>query len=329
MKNTGKSLLCIAIASIVGISTLHAQDTKTDANALKGESDGMKSAVPDSLKHWHKGGTISINAQEVSLTNWAAGGQGAISVGGLMSVYFNYHKDKWMWNTNVNLAYGIIKNGSSKDWLKTDDRIQLTSKVGRKAFKSAYYSALFDFKTQFAPGYNYPNDSTRISNFMAPGYFLLAAGLDWEVKPSALSFFIAPATGRLTYVGENYLAREGAFGVQAQVVDPVTGAIITPYKNTLWQFGGYAKMMFQKDVMKNVNFATMVEVFSNYLKNPQNIYVNWTTLTSMKVNKFISATFSTQLIYDPLVNYVGTDGIKHGPRVQFKQVLAVGFAYKF
>jgi hypothetical protein len=328
MKNATTSLLCFIGLSIITMKTLKAQNTKADANALKAETDALKAAKADSTKHWQKGGTISLNAQEVTLTNWAAGGQGAISVGGLINLFFNYHKDKWMWNTNINLQYGLIKNGSSKDWLKTDDRIQLTSKVGRQAFKNAYYSALFDFKTQFAPGYNYPNDSTRISNFMAPGYFLLAVGLDWQPK-SNLSFFIAPATGRLTYVGENYLARTGAYGVRAEVIDPVTGAVITPYSNTLWQFGGYAKMMFQKNVMKNVNFATMVELFSNYLKNPQNIYVNWTTLTSMKVNKYISATFNTQLIYDPLTNYAGSDGIKHGPRVQFKQVLAVGFAYKF
>ena len=97
----------------------------------------------------------------------------------------------------------------------------------------------------------------------------------------------------------------------------------------MWQFGGYAKMQFQKDIMKNVNFATMVEVFSNYLKNPQNMYVNWTTLLNMKVNKFISATFATQLIYDPLVKIKQNDGTLVGPRVQFKQVLSVGFSYNF
>jgi hypothetical protein len=72
----------------------------------------------------------------------------------------------------------------------------------------------------------------------------------------------------------------------------------------------------------------MLELFSDYLHNPQNLYVNWTTLTSMKVNKFISATFSTQLIYDDAVMIKDKDG-KVGPRLQVKQVLGVGLSYKF
>ena len=326
MKKTNV-LVMACLLFMASITSLKAQQPKEDALILKTEAEVLKTITDTAAKHWKHGGTISLNAQEVSLTNWAAGGQGAISGGGIVSLFFNYHKKKIIWNTNVNLAYGIIKNGSSKDWLKTDDRIQLTSKVGREAFKKAYYSALADFKTQFAPGYNYPKDSVKISNFMAPAYGLLALGLDCELD-TGLSFFISPATARVTYVGDNNLARQGAFGVQAQVLD-ATGHIVTPYSNTLYQFGGYAKVQFQKNIMENVSFNTMVEVFSNYLKNPQNMYVNWTTLLSMKVNKYISATFNTQLIYDPLVKIKQADGSLVGPRVQFKQVLGVGFSYKF
>src|ERR1700749_2969213 len=200
MKKITTSVLCFILVMLTGLTK--AQDTKTDANSLHDEAAKLKANTDTSSKHWKKGGTISFNGQEVSLTNWAAGGQGAISLGSLASVYFNYKKGNWIWNTNLNLAYGIIKNGSSKDWLKTDDRNQLTSKAGRKAFKNGYYSVLGDFKTQFAPGYNYPNDSVKISNFLAPAYALLAPGLDYEPLPY-LSFFISPATGRLTYVGDN------------------------------------------------------------------------------------------------------------------------------
>jgi hypothetical protein len=326
MKKT-KIFVMACLLVLTGVTALKAQDTKTDANVLKAEAEILKAITDTSAKHWKKGGIISLNGQEVSLTNWAAGGQGAISAGGLVNLFFNYHKKKIIWNTNINLAFGVIKNGSEKNWLKTDDRIQLTSKIGRQAFKKAYYSALFDFKTQFAPGYNYPNDSVKISNFMAPAYGLLALGMDFEVD-SNLSFFVSPATMRVTYVGDNTLARQGAYGVQAQVLD-VNGAVVTPYKNIRYQFGGYAKVQYHKYIMHNINFGTMVEAFSDYIDHPENLYVNWTTLLNMKVNKFISATFSTQLIYDPAVKIKQADGSLIGPRVQFKQVLGVGLSYQF
>lgn len=68
------------------------------------------------------------------------------------------------------------------------------------------------------------------------------------------------------------------------------------------------------------------------MKNPQNVDVNWSTLTTFKVNKFISATLSTQLIYDDDIKVLRTTGDQKGtvgPDVQFKQVLGVGFTYKF
>jgi len=54
----------------------------------------------------------------------------------------------------------------------------------------------------------------------------------------------------------------------------------------------------------------------------------------MKVNKYISATVSTQLIYDhdiPIAVDNDNDGINDsvGPRAQFKEVIGVGLSYKF
>jgi len=309
-------------------SFIVAQETKSAAEGLLNDKPKTPVAEGDTAKKaWRAGGTINITGQQVSLTNWAAGGQSAMSGSGLLSVFANYSKGKFTWNNNLDLAYGVIKQASNRKWWKNDDRIQFTSKAGHYAFKNTYYTGLVDFKSQFAPGYNYPNDSVKISNFMAPAYGLLALGLDFEVA-KGLSFFISPATGRVTYVGDNTLAKQGAFGVQAEVLD-ANGAVVTPYKNIRYQFGGYAKAQFQRNIMQNVAFGTMVEVFADYLNHPENMYVNWTTLLSMKVNRFISATFSTQLIYDPAVKIKQGDGSLVGPRVQFKQVLGVGFSYKF
>lgn len=301
-----------------------AQETKSTAEGLLNDSP---KPVSDTLAPWQKGGTIAINGQQVSLTNWAAGGQSAISASALASLFTVYTKGKLVWTTNLDMAYGVIKQASNRKWWKNDDRIQLTSKIGHYAFKDTYYTALLDFKSQFAAGYNYPNDSTKISDFLAPAYAIAALGLD--IKPTPyISFFIAPVSCRVTYVNDDSLAKRGAFGVQKDVVDTITHKITTHYSKVRGQFGGYFKMMFKKEVMENITFATMLELFSDYLHNPQNLYVNWTTLTTMKVNKYISATLSTQLIYDDAVMIKDSDK-KIGPRLQIKQVLGVGLAYKF
>lgn len=319
------------IRFIIGILILgfaaNAQDTKKESESLNTESGKMREANDTSNIHWRKGGTIALNGQQVSLTNWAAGGQSAISASGLLSLFANYTQGNTVWSNNLDLAYGVIKQASNRKWWKNDDRIQFTTKYGYKAFDHCYYTALGDFKSQFAPGYNYPNDSTQISNFMAPAYVVAAIGLDYRPDKS-FSVFLAPATTRITIVNDDSLAKQGAFGVQKEVRDPVTGQVTTPYLKMRQQYGGYFKLMLKKTIMENIDFATTLELFSDYLHKPQDLYVNWTTLTTMKVNKYISATLSTQMIYDEAVMIKDRDG-KVGPRLQFKQVLGVGLSYKF
>ena len=324
MKKT-TTLVMASLLAITSITTLKAQDTKTDAENLQSQVSALKAAVDTSSKHWKIGGIVTLTGQEGTQINWAAGGQNAISIGSLANLFFNYHKGKLLWNNSLILAYGTIKQQSNKDWLKNDDRIQFTTKVGREAFKKGYYTFLGDFKSQFAPGYNYPNDSTKISSFMAPGYVLAALGLDLEVDTN-LSFFISPATGRFTFVEDNTLASQGAYGVQGDVF--TNGIITTHHKNVREQVGAYLKMQYRKNVMTNVGFGTTLELYADYLNNPQDMYVNWTTYIVMKVNKYISATFNTQLIYDPAVKVL-VDNQMVGPRVQFKQILGIGLAYKF
>ena len=77
-----------------------------------------------------------------------------------------------------------------------------------------------------------------------------------------------------------------------------------------------------------------MELFSNYRHNPQNIDVNWENIIGFKVNKYISASITIQMYYDDDVklridkNKDGSIDI-NGPRLQFKQVLGIGFNYKF
>lgn len=269
---------------------------------------------------WRRGGLLSLNFSQVSLTNWAAGGQNSIAANSIVNYYANYKRGKNVWDNNLDLAYGFLMQGKEGDILKSDDKIDLSSKYGREAFKNWYYSLLFNFRSQFTPGYNYPNDSIIISDFLSPGYILIAPGLDYKPK-DYFSLLISPATARFLIVNNKDLSDAGAFGVDSG-------------KTLKTELGAYIKATFKKDIATNVNLQTSIDFYSNYLDNPQNIDINWQLLLSLKVNKYISASISTQLIYDDdtkLVFYKSDDvTVDHvGPGIQFKEVLGIGIAYKF
>jgi hypothetical protein len=299
----------------------------TYSQVTEGEKT-LRTITADTTQGWKKGGVVAINLSQTSLTNWAAGGQNSLAVNGLFSAFANYKKDKTVWDNSLDIGYGLLKQGSSSGFMKTDDKFDFLSKYGHEAFKNFYYAALLNFKTQMAPGYKYPDVTNKISDLFSPAYLLIALGMDY--KPNAyFSAFIAPLTGKFTFVTDQTLSDAGAFGV-------------TPGEKTLSELGGYLRAIYSKndfksEFMKNVSFTTKVDLFSNYLKNPQNIVVNWETQIALKVNKFISANFNTQLIYDDKIkvpydksgngSIEPDEGIRS--KVQFKEILGVGFSYNF
>ena len=282
----------------------------------------LLTAAPDSLSAdttWDTGGTLGLNFSQVYLSNWAAGGQNSLSATGLVSLFANRAKGRSSWDNSLDLAYGMLWQGDAAG-VKTDDKIDFASKWGYKATDEWYYSALFNFRTQFAPGYVDPfaEDLVRISDFLAPAFSLAAIGMDYKPNKE-FSAFLSPATLKMTIVNDTTLSTD--YGVDA-------GEMFRA------EIGGYVKVQYKTQIAENVGLMTRIDLFSNYLNNPQNIDVNWETLISMKINEYMSATISTQLIYDHDINiqrsqeYFESTGIAEGPITQFKEVLAVGFNYK-
>jgi hypothetical protein len=285
---------------------------------------------------WKIGGFVSFNANQVTLQNWAAGGDNAVSLIGLLNAFANFKNEHTSWENSLDLGYGLIANGKqikdldAKSFRKNEDRIELNSKYGRKAIGNFFYSGMVNFRTQFAPGYADFEQNIMNSNFMAPGYLTIALGMDW--KPvKYFSFFLSPATGKYTFVLDDSLANAGAFGVDQAVYD-ANGFLITPGRQFRPEFGASMVVKFQKDIMKNVNLKTNLSLFNNFTDkntaNRKNIDVNWDAALNLKVNKFISASIITQLIYDHDILIKLPDGLQ-GRRTQWKQILGVGFSYKW
>jgi hypothetical protein len=318
----------IAIALLAAAcGPLHAQEDKTerDANAATMQT---KTAADSTGKVWTKGGTIQLNMSQVSLTNWAAGGFSSVSGIGQFNAFANRKKGRYAWDNSVALAYGLLAQ-DGQDAVKTDDRIELNSKLGYELKKAWYLAALAQFKTQFTEGKDAATGA-KISDLMAPGYLILGLGADYKPNDH-FSAFLSPATAKFTFVGDQTLADAGAFGVDPATYDTL-GNKLTSGANSLFEFGGYVKLMYTHDLATNINFLTRADFFSNYLKNPQNIDVNWETLFTFKVNSWFAATLSTMLIYDDdtqiMKPWEGTQQQYVGKGTQFKETIGLGVILK-
>ena len=93
------------------------------------------------------------------------------------------------------------------------------------------------------------------------------------------------------------------------------------------EYGAFVKMKWNKNLAKNIEMKSKLELFSNYLKNPQNIDVNAELVFVFRVNSLFSDTAQWNLVHDDDINIRDSAG-NFGPRTQFKSVLGIGISYK-
>ncbi len=291
--------LVIAFAQDQTVAELQAETNKT---------------IVDDTAHkagWRKGGLFTVNVAQGSLSNWQGGGdKNSFSAIGFLNLFAILKEGKHVWQNNLDLGYGYI-NTTSLGARKSDDRIDLLSKYGYQIGEKWYASGLFNFRTQFTPGYSYEKDAndadirTLTSKFLAPAYVILSAGA--EYKPTSyFSLFLSPLTERWIIVTDDSLSNAGAYGVD-------------PGKKSRNELGAFVSAQFEKEILKNVTYKSRLDAFSNYKENPGNIDIFWTNIFALKVNEFLSANIAFDLLYDD-------DAIA---RLQLRQILGVGFSAKF
>ena len=275
---------------------------------------------------WTHKGNIGINLGQSSYTNWAAGGQNSLTAVGAFNYEIHYLKNKFKWDNTLNMSLGYCIYSFKKKPIKTDDMIEFSSLATFKATEHLNYGAELAFRSQFAKGFDYAKDSTNyISKFLAPGYLTLGLGIEW-VPNKYFSLYFAPVTGRITFVNDQRLAEVGAYGVEPGYFNPNDSTEWIPGKKIRYEFGARAVAKFQYPIAKNIDFSTKLELFSNYLDHPERIDVDWQNMLVLKVNDWLSANLSTHLIYDYDIPFYDEAGIKiEGSKVQFKEVLAIGF----
>lgn len=275
----------LAIAVLLGTLTANAQEEKK-----KEPKEG-----------WKRSGNISFLFNQSAFNNWLAGGTNNISGTIGLNYDFNYTKGDWAWDNKLIVSYGLTKL-KGEEVQKTDDRLELNSLLGKKASGYWYYSTFFNFKTQMSSTYV---SGEQTSHFFSPAYFQFGPGMLWK-KHDNLKVNIAPATSKLIYVHKHLTDLGPAFGVDQN-------------ETTRYELGAAVNAYYKLDVMKNVSVENILNLYSNYLEDFQNVDIDYTINVVMKVNKYLSANLSMQAIYD--------DNAFEG--FQTREVFGLGINYGF
>ncbi len=309
-----KSVYYIEVVKTYGIDTIEVPE----AIQLTSIKPKPKAVEPE---WWEYKNSIGFDLNQVSFVNWNAGGQNSVS--GLLKIYFmrNYEKLYTIWKNEISARYGLNQR-EDEGLIKTDDEIKLSSSFGyrKDTLSNWYYTAQFNFRTQFTDGFNDPGDADPISRLFAPAYMFLGVGGNYNLKEELLSVYLSPFTFKSTYVLDQRLSDEGAFGVN-------------PGSNARHELGILVRAKWDRELMTNMAMTNELELYSDYLNNFGNIDVDWVLTFRFKINKLLEANFRTHLIYDDDIKIKKTNASGEveilGARVQLKQQLGIGILYSF
>ncbi|HPF11771.1 MAG TPA: DUF3078 domain-containing protein [Flavobacteriaceae bacterium] len=297
---------------VVLTATAFAQD---EATTEEGPKDG-----------WSKEGNISLLFSQAAFNNdWTGGGTSNYAANLNLSYTANYKSGDWSWDNRLLVDYGISKTKDQEFDRKTSDRFEINSILGKQISESHwYYSYFLNFKTQMTSGYVYGTDTdgsetrTEATKIFSPAYLQTGPGMLWK-KNDNLFVNISPATAKLifvsgdfTNVGSSQAAIDafnnagGYFGVEAN-------------ETTRFEFGASLNAYAKFNLMENISFENILNLYSNYLDEPQNVDVDYTANIVMSVNKWITANVAFQAIYDD--NAVKAFQIREG--------LGIGLTYGF
>lgn len=286
----------------------------------------------DTISHWTKKNIVGFDISQIAFVNWSAGGNSAIS-GLLKGDFFRvYAKGNQKWVNELIVRYGLNKQ-DGVELRKTDDLIQLSSTFGyrKDSITNWYHSAKFNFNTQFSNGYAYPNTERAISRLFAPAYIFLGVGAENASKLKHRIFYLSPFTFKTTFVLDQRLANQGAFGVTKAVLDS-DGSIITNGKQTRTELGFLFTSYYKTEIAKNIMWVNKLVLYSDYINKFGNIDIDYDFRLDLTVNQHVKVNIGAQIIYDDDIKAKKQmDGkqVTVGPKLQMRQMLGVGLVYTF
>lgn len=253
---------------------------------------------------WTGEGKFTFLLNQSSYSNWISGGENAVAANIVINYDFNYKKNNLKWDNKIISSFGasyLDKQG----YRKTDDRFEYNSVLAYNASKKWYVSFFSNFITQYTRGFDYSQEPKRlVSSGLSPAYWSFGPGMFWR-KNDNYRINLAPATSRFTFVSDAF---SGQYGVAEG-------------RNSVYGLGFNLSSYLKFKIVDSVTLESIIQIYSDYLDNPQNVDINYQANFAFTISKLITMNLTLHMISD--------DNATTGNTFQFRQLFGLGFNYTF
>lgn len=268
-------------------------------------------ALRDMNSPWRRQANLSLQlTQNYATENWHQGAANAFAMLWAAKAFANYNKGNLSWENNAEWRVGVstVSGDTLRKMNTTDDIFQIYSKFGYQVHKYWYVSMFADFRTNFFPNFQ-KNSNHMNTTFLTPIRYNMGLGIDY--KPlKGLSVNISPVTYKLTY----------ALNTDVERID-VNALGIETGNNMLNEVGSSVRVEWKWRPLREIELETKFYFFTNYKKVETELEID----VDFYINKYMSAKILLHPRYDGTVESTTDDK----SRLQFKELISVGFAHTF
>lgn len=273
-------------------------------------------------ENWDFGVGVGFDFAQLLLINPRVGaGDNRIGLGGTSSAFANYKKGRAKWENGANWQFSVQRIGpKSNPFQKSADLLRLNSSFAFLLTDSSKFSYAVDaqFISQGTPSFtgNLLKDTTEarvgaISHFLAPATFQFSPGISWRPEKH-LNILVSPLSTKMIIVADDRLANiPNAGGTAGVLGNPwradgdfdrvdmqLGGTLLITYANKFWK--------------ERIGITSRLQMFSNYLRDPQRVDVDWFNALDFMLVKGLSINVALNLLYDydiPTIIDANDDGV--------------------
>lgn len=274
-------------------------------------------AAPIKKKHWIRTFNAGLQFSQAYVSpNWYQGGNSNLNVLGniLYNVKLNqeYHPNL-LFETTAQYKLGMnnAPDDSIHSYNISDDLLQINTTFGVKAAKRWYYSFTGQFKTQLLNSYTSNSHNVR-SSFLSPGELTAGVGMTYNYANPKKTVTFDASIAPLSYSLKTCINKD---------INPTQYGIDEGHK-VKHSFGSSTELKFFWKLTYNISYSSRVFAFTDYSE----LQLDWENKVTFDINRFLSTQLYVHLRYD---SQTPTSPDSNWKKLQVKEILSIGFAYKF
>ncbi len=260
-------------------------------------------------------GSLQFSQAYVS-PNWYQGGNSNLNA--ILNLLYNVKLNPAFYPKVIleaTATYKLGMNNAPDDSVHkyniSEDILQINAKFGYKALKRWYYSINAQFKTQLLNNYK-KNSNELTAAFLSPGELNIGVGMTYSYTDAKKIVEFNAAINPLSYnlkMCTNNRLNPAAFGIKDG-------------HRTISDYGSSSEVTFRWKMAYNIEYFSRLFLFTNY----EYATGDWENTITFNINRFLSTTFYAHLRYQ-------SDASRYEDTAwrlwQFKEILSIGFSYKF